>query len=137
MPPENRGPLAVRKSPAPQSAKATSNRVRLPFPAVWGEHILPAGDYDVIFMEAVPLPLVIVVGMDIVAMMAPTQVATCAKAPVNSIHLSPGNEPPQVRLLRLATLELDLRFEENASGARPGVLALPLRLDARPSAAPN
>ncbi|HEV2419581.1 MAG TPA: hypothetical protein VGX94_17435 [Terriglobia bacterium] len=115
---------------------AISNRVKLPFAACWGEHILPAGEYDVIFMEATPLPLVIVIGMDTVAMIAPVRVAACEKASVNTLLFSPGQQPPHVHLLRLATLELDLRFEEGvAANAHPGVLALPLRLDARALAA--
>ncbi|MGH9353820.1 MAG: hypothetical protein ACRD2G_16935 [Terriglobia bacterium] len=119
-----------------ENGKAISNRVKLPFAACWGEHILPAGEYDVIFMEATPLPLVIIVGMDIVAMIAPSRVAACEKAPVNTLLFSPGAQPPQVHLLRLATLELDLRFQEGAAAdAHPGVLALPLRPDARPPAA--
>lgn len=121
---------------ANKGRKAISNRVKLPFAASWGEHILPAGEYDVIFMEATPMPLVIVVGMDIVAMMAPARVAACEKALVNTLLFSPGAQPPQVHLLRLATLELDLRFEGSpAADAHPGVLVLPLRPDACASAA--
>lgn len=135
-------PLPHRRSfanpDANPGAKACSNKVRLPFAAGWGEHVLPAGDYDVIYMKAEPLPLVIVAGMDVVVMLAPTQVSACVKAPVNTLHLSAGSDPPQVQLLRLATLELDLRFEETLSAnAHPGVLALPLRLNARRCAAPN
>lgn len=131
-------PLAIQQAPQNSCAKAFSNKVRLPFPVRWGEHDLPAGEYDVIFMEAAPLPLIIVVGMDVVAMIAPSQVSACAKAPVNSLHLNPASEPPHVQLLRLATLELDLRFEDAAGpGAHPGILALPLRLDAQARSAAN
>ncbi|MGH9378073.1 MAG: hypothetical protein ACRD1I_04670 [Terriglobia bacterium] len=94
----------------------------------WGEHILPAGEYDVLFLEAKPMPLVIVLGMGIVAMIAPVQVEACERSQVNTLLFGPSAQPPQVQLLRLATLEIDLRFLDDTSlGALPGVLALPLR----------
>lgn len=120
----------MRNPHASKNQLAFTSHIQLPIGVQWGDYNLPGGDYDVIVMEASPAPLVIVAGMGMVAMIAPSSVSACQPMPIDTLVISPGTRPSQIHSLRLGALGIDLRFaEETDDGCRPpGVLILPLRL---------
>lgn len=119
----------MRNPHASRSQFAFASHIQLPLEVRWGDYNLPGGDYDVIVMEASPAPLVIVAGVEMVAMIEPSSVLACKPMPVDTLVISPGSQPSQIHSLRLGALGIDLRFaEETSDGCPPGLLILPLRL---------
>ncbi|MGH9405947.1 MAG: hypothetical protein ACRD3D_08955 [Terriglobia bacterium] len=104
-----------------------TSEFKLPLTASWGDLTLRPGRYDLFFVETRPGPVVVIRGMGVAAIIAPSHVGPCGKTRLCALFLSTSSEPPRVQMLRLPSMGLDLRFHASfPADVDPGVLVLPL-----------
>jgi hypothetical protein len=107
-----------------------TSKLRLPFAVRWGDEVLQAGEYELIFLSLGASPIVAIHGGGVAAMMKPCHVDELSGTFLSTLFLKPNASAPQVQLLRLAVAGLDLYFQKTrTSRARRGVLAVPVQED--------
>ncbi len=109
-----------------------TSTLRLPFTARWDDHVLSPGKYEIILVDTSSAPVVAIHGRGVAAMVTPAYINKLEGTQVSILFLMPGEPLARVQLLRLASAQVDLRFQESTpDDGCPTILALPLREHAR------